>query len=334
MQKVRIGLIGCGNFSRVVHVPNLQNNPKYEVVAVVDLFEKNAQEAAEKVGAKYWTTDMDRVLADPEIDAVFITTRHDVHAELTIKAAKAGKHVLCEKPLGLNREECKAIAEAVKSSNVKYTVGYNRGIAPMITKTRELLKGDDHKKLVYHRMQARLPDDHWLLNREIGGGRFIGEGCHIFDLICEIIDKPPVMVYAAGGIFLNKEIVNVPDSGIITITFADGSVGTTLISNAGCAGMPKEVTEIYCNNKGIYVDDFTKMDYYGFEGHAKTSLQFDGGDKGHVLLLNQFADSILYGTEVPVGLNKAARAAVISYMANESIEKGVPVAIKESDYTF
>jgi predicted dehydrogenase len=330
-----VGMIGCGGFARGMHIPILKKNPKYRIYAVVDINEEIAKQTAEDTGAAYFTNDVDKLLSDKEVDVVFITTTHDSHAELSIKAANAGKHILCEKPMGLSREQCKAVAEAVKKNNVKYTVGYNRGMAPMITIARDLLESSsEYKKMIYHRIQAPFPESHWTHSPEIGGGRFVGEGCHIFDLLCEIVNQPPVSVYASGGIYLNPDLVKIPDSGIVTITFADGSVGTTLISSAGCPDFPKEATEVYCNGKAVYINDFTKMEYYGFGGRKKTSLEFDSVDKGHAVEIDQLADAIINDTESPNGLVKAARAAVISYMVNESIKTGMPVSIKESDYIF
>ncbi|NSW91011.1 MAG: Gfo/Idh/MocA family oxidoreductase [Firmicutes bacterium] len=335
MKSLKVGLIGCGGFAKGMHIPILKKNPKYTIHAAMDVIENAAKEVAEDTGAAYWTTNVDKLLSDREIDVVFITTRHDSHAELSVKAANAGKHIMCEKPMGLNRNECRAVVEAVKKNNVKYTIGYNRGMAPMVTKARDLLKDfPGKKKMIYHRIQAPFPESHWTHVAEIGGGRFVGEGCHVFDLLCEIVQAQPVTVYASGGTFLDPEKVKIPDSGIVTITFADGSVGTTLINSAGCPDFPKEATEIYCDGKAIFINDFTKMEYYGFEGHKRTYLEFDKVDKGHAIELDMLADAILNDTESPNGLVKAARAAVISYMVNESIETGAPITIKESDYIF
>lgn len=334
MKTLNVGLIGCGGFAKGMHIPILKNNPKYKIYACMDVFEEAAKQVAEANNAEYWTTDVDKMLADKAVDVVFITTRHDSHADLSIKAANAGKHVMCEKPMGLSSEECRKVVEAVKKNNVKYTVGYNRGMAPMITKARDLLSKEvsDKKKMIYHRIQAPFPESHWTHLPEIGGGRFVGEGCHIFDLLCEIVQAPPVSVYASGGTFLDPEKVKIPDSGIVTITFADGSIGTTLIASGGCPDFPKEATEIYCSGKAIYINDFTKMEYFGFESHKKTLVEYDKVDKGHAIELDMLADAIINDTESPNGVVKAARAAVISYMVNESIKSGAPVAISEADY--
>lgn len=326
MKKLNVGLIGCGAFVRAVHVPNLKESSKYNIYAAMDISEDAARDVAGEVNAEYWTTDLDRILNDEHIDVVFITTRHDSHADLTIKAAQAGKHVLCEKPMGLSVDECTAIADAVKKNNIKYTVGYNRGMAPLVNKAKNLLKDLPQKRLIYHRIQAPFPVDNWIHDPAVGGGRFVGEGCHIFDLICELVPADPVSVYAAGGVFLNPEKVKVGDSGIITILFADGSVGTTLIASVGCSNFAKEATEIYCNGKVIYINDFKEMEYFGFENQDKITMALSSQDKGQKVEIDRLADAIINDTASPNGIEQAIRAADISFKAYKSIAEGsVPV---------
>jgi predicted dehydrogenase len=333
--KIKAAFVGCGGFARGMHLPNMAKNPKYELYAACDIVENSAREVFEQYEMEYFTTDYEKILNDEKIDLVVITTRHDQHAPLTIQAANAGKHILCEKPMGLNAEECREIALAVKANHVKYTVGYNRGVAPLVRKARVLIKGLDEKKLIYHRIQAPFPETHWIHDAAIGGGRFVGEGCHIFDLICELVGKPPVSVYASGGTFLNPDNVKTADSGIVTITFEDGSVGTTLIASAGCGLFPKEGTEIYCAGKAIYINDFREMRYYGFDALAKEeTVLLEKTDKGQVIEIDLLADAIIHDTEPPNGPVNAAKAAVISFYVNESIKTGKPIPISEKDYLF
>lgn len=329
MKPLKIGLIGCGGFARGMHLPIIKANPKCQVFATCDLNLPAAEAVQKEFNAQYATTEPEKIFADKEIQAVLIVTRHDTHAALSVKAAEAQKHILCEKPMGLNFEECIRVAKAVRKANVKYTVGYNRGMAPLILKAKELLADEKAKRLIYHRIQAPFPPDSWTHIPNVGGGRFVGEGCHIFDLICELVPAPPVSVYAAGGIFLDPDKVKIPDSGIVTIAFADGSVGTTLIASAGCAQFPKESTEIYCNGKAIHINDFREMTYHGFMENGEGRITLAATDKGHRRELNLFADSILNKTEPPNGIAKALRAARISFLVLDSIKTGKPVAIKK-----
>lgn len=334
MKVVKVGFIGCGSFAVNMHMPIIMKNSKFKIIGLMDISLEAAKSACELSQGEYYTDDADRILNDENIDLVFITTRHDSHADLSIRAAKAKKHIMCEKPMALNYEDCIRVADAVKENNVKYTIGYNRGLAPLVTKAKELLKETEGKVMAYHRIQAPFPESHWTHIKEIGGGRFVGEGCHIFDLFCRLIDSKPVSVYAAGGTFLNEDIVKISDSANVTITFEDGSVCTTLICSTGCPKFEKEVTEIYCDNKAVYINGFREMEYYGFEGHDKIKIELDSVDKGQRIELDQLADAILNDTESPNGIEIALRAAVISYKVNESIDTKLPVMIKESEISY
>jgi len=329
---IQVGLIGCGGFAKAVHIPNLLANPKFRIHAAMDVNLQAAEEVARSTGAVYATNELDRLLGDPGVELVFITTRHDSHASLSIRAAKAGKHILCEKPMGLDASECRSVAEAVKEAGVHYTVGYNRGLAPLLAQAKDLLSGLENKRLIYHRLQAPFPEHLWTHDPKLGGGRFVGEGCHIFDLLCELVPVPPVSVYAAGGTFLNSEIVKVADSGAVTLTFADGSVGTTLIASAGCGAFPKESTEIYCAGKAIHIADFKEMEIHGFGDGGKRVVALPKQDKGQAREIDLLADAIRGNGEAPNGLAKAARAAHISFKVVQSIAEGRPVSISEGEW--
>ncbi len=332
VDQVRLGIIGCGGFARGMHVPNILRNNKFHIVATCDLELALAEGLRDQTGARYATTDPAQIMADGEVDAVFITTRHDSHAALSVQAAEAGKHILCEKPMGLNMSECRRVAEAVQRAGVVYTVGYNRGLSPLVIKAKELMAGSTAKKMIYHRIQAPFPASHWTHLPEIGGGRFVGEGCHIFDLFCELVEAPPTMVYAAGGTFLDPEQVKIPDSAIVTLTFADGSVATTLIASDGCAEFPKEATEIYWAGKAVYINDFRELSYHGLVENGEGRIILKATDKGHRREIDLFADAILQGTPPPNGLEHALRAALISFLVGDSLATQRAMPIAEVDY--
>ena len=331
MEPIRVGIIGCGGFARGMHIPNLRANPRLQVVATCDVDIAAARAAQALAGARYATADADALLGDPDVDAVIITTRHDAHASLSVRAAEAGKHILCEKPMGLNMVECRRVAQAVQAAGVVYSVGYNRGMAPLVRAAIGHLRAAPAKLLIYHRIQAPFPASHWTHDPAIGGGRFVGEGCHIFDLLCELASAPPVSVYAAGGTFLDPAQVHIPDSGIITLAFADGSVGTALIASDGCPAFPKEATEIYWGARAIYLDNYRELAVYDASGLVERQT-LPEVDKGHRVELERWADAILTGAPPPNGLVQAMRAALISYKVLDALATGQPQPIAADDY--
>jgi len=332
-RRIGVGLIGCGGFMQHIHLPHLIESDLFSVVGACDINIEAGEAARAKSGAQYATSDVARLLDDDAIDAVIIATRHDSHAELTVRAAHAGKHILCEKPMGLNEEECRRVAGAVRSAGIKYTVGYNRGMAPLVIEAKRLVADEKGKRMIYHRIQAPFPATHWTHDPAVGGGRFVGEGCHIFDLLCELVPAPPTSVFASGGTFLDPTLVHIPDSGIVTLTFADGSIGSTLIASDGCARFPKEATEIYVGGRAIYIEDFVRLLYRGQAEEQDRRIELTKQDKGHRRELDLFGRAILADTAPPNGVSHALRAAVISYRVLESLESGRPVAISESEFS-
>jgi predicted dehydrogenase len=328
--KINVAVVGCGGFARGVHLPNMAGSKKYSLLAACDMIEEAAEEVKNEYHMGYATTEYQKVLDDPEVDLVVITTRHNLHAEQSVKAAQARKHILCEKPMGMNYHECKKAAEAVKRNGVKYAIGYNRGLAPHVRKAGELLSNRKSPVIMYHRMANPVPADHWLLNEEMGGGRFIGEGCHIFDLFCAVIQSAPTQLYADGGIFTNPGVVKTPDTGSVIIGFEDGSVATLLLSSVGHESIPKESTEIYCGDSAILIEDFQGMKIRGFSEEGDIVL--NGVDKGHKIELDLLADAILGDSEIPNGLKAALKAALLSFKSVESIRTHEVQKISKEEY--
>jgi predicted dehydrogenase len=331
MGKVRLGIVGCGNFARG-QMNNIVSDGGYDVRIVCDKIADKAETFRKDFDLPRAVTDYQEILAAPDIDAVLVTTEHDSHAEICIAAANAGKHIFCEKPMALNMEQVRNIAEAVNRNQVKYTVGYNRAISPIVTEAAGKISTLSGKTMIYHRIQALFPVDHWTHIPEIGGGRFVGEGCHIFDLFCRMIDSEPVSVYAAGGTYLDEEQVKIPDTAVVTITFADGSVAVTLIHSNGCGTFPKESTEIYRDGKVIQIEDFCSASYYGFEEGRTSTIKLAARDKGHKREVELFRLAVLEDKPAPNGIQIAAKAALISYLTVESIRTGQPMQVNAADW--
>jgi len=329
--QINVAAIGCGLFAKFMHLPNMEENSKYKLYAACDIVEEAAEEMAEKHKMAYATTDYDKVLQDKEVDLVLITTRHNLHAEQTIKAAKAGKHILCEKPMALNFDDCHQIMTEVKKSGVKYTIGYNRGLAPSVTRAREIIRDKKGPLTVFHRMAGYIPADHWLLDEKIGGGLVVGEGCHVFDLFCKIADSEPTRVYAEGGVFTKEGADTVPDTQVVTIGFKNDSIATMVLASVGNPAAPKEFTEIYCGQTTIFIDDFKEMRIWDGDATLHT-ITPPTQDKGHKIEIDILADAILNDKEPPNGLENACRAALMSYKVHEAIKTGTVQQIDENQY--
>ncbi len=315
---MNVALIGCGGFVRFMHLENLNRHEQFHIHATVDIDLDAAQSVAKAGDAAYWTDDTDRAINDPETDVVFISTPHHNHADLTIRAARAGKHIYCEKPMGLNREECDAVAAAVEKYGVKYVVGYNRALAPFSTQAREILAPLESPMLIYYRFADwNAYGTSWMIDEALSGGRVIGEGCHALDLLCRLVGQDPVRLYAEGGNFAAPSPTGAPDSAIITLGFPNGSTAVLYLSSVGNSGYPKEEIQITCNNHTIVIDGFERMDTYTPEG--KETFSLPSVDKGHWILLDEAASFFAGDAPSSVGVSEGLRASRLTFAALDSI---------------
>ncbi len=138
-KKIIIGLIGCGDFAQCVHLPILLSNSNCKIKGICTHSKKNAELCKQRYNPEFITTNYKKILRDPEIDTVFIYTRHDTHVKFTIEALNANKNVSVEKPMGLTIEQCYNVYRSVKASKKNYMIGFNRRYCPFIKIAKDLL---------------------------------------------------------------------------------------------------------------------------------------------------------------------------------------------------
>src|SRR6266566_3791067 len=183
-ETVGVGWIGAGSFSRAKLIPALQKISGVRFVGLANATGISAQRAARNFGFGYCCTDANELVDDPARNAVFIGTRHHLHASLVIGALNRCKHVFVEKPLCVNEAELNQIAEAYARSGRILTVGFNRRYSPFAADCTDLFKGRIGPLSMLYRVNAgRLPSGHWVHHPTQGHGRVIGEICHFVDLM-------------------------------------------------------------------------------------------------------------------------------------------------------
>ena len=313
--KIRIAVVGAGNFAKAVHLPNLQKlSDLYHIRAIVSGTGINALATAQQFGADYASTNYEDVLNDPEVDAVMICTRHNLHARQAIQAAKAGKAIFLEKPMALNQAELDELVAVLQETGVPFMVGFNRRFSPAARRAKEIIAGRQNPLMILYRMNAGyLPPDHWTQTEE-GGGRIIGEACHIFDLFQYLIDAPVVEV-SATAINPQSEHVLAGDNVSMTLRYADGSVATLLYTALGSPDFGKEYMELYVDGKVLVLDDYKTM-----KVHGATVRGWSGAiqDKGHLDELRAFAHHTSDLSFMPIPLTDLVSVSRVSTMINEA----------------
>jgi predicted dehydrogenase/threonine dehydrogenase-like Zn-dependent dehydrogenase len=311
---VGVGLIGAGSFASAVHLPNLAAMPEaFALRAVASRSGPAAKATAEQYGAAYATTEVDRVLDDPEIDLVLITTRHDSHAELALAAVQRGKHVFVEKPLALNAAELAEIeafyATAAEDAAPVLLTGFNRRFSPHARRLAELVASrSQHPMVMTYRMNAgHLPLDHWTQGPE-GGGRNVGEACHIYDLFTFLTGSAVADVHAES--IRTGPPYSPRDNFTATIRFEDGSLGTLTYTALGAADYPKERLEVFGGGRVFTLDDYRTVTVHGMRG---TGLSTQRQEKGHREELEALSRAIRDGGPWPIPLWQQIQAMRIAF---------------------
>ncbi len=315
---IRIAVVGAGEFATAMHLPLIQAMPdRFQLRAVVNRTGHKAAAAAKRFGADIAGTDFEAILADRDVDAVLLCTRHDRHASQALAALKAGKHVLVEKPLALNRQELSEIAAFLEQAGDRAPVllcGFNRRFSPYMTAVAEGLKSRTNPLIANYRMNAgRIPSDHWVHGPE-GGGRNIGEACHIYDLFTFLTGARMTSV-SARAVRPATDFYRADDNFVATVGFADGSVASLTYTALGNADTSKEKMELYCDGAVWQMDDYKALSVTGRSGGYSSK----GAEKGHREELKAFVDAIRRG-EQPVPLWQAFQAMEIAFAVEEAIK--------------
>ncbi|GJQ53144.1 MAG: oxidoreductase [Anaerolineaceae bacterium] len=319
---VNLGVLGAGLFANSVLLPSIKKVDGIQLIGIASSGGLHAQHAGKKFGFKYATSSEDEIINDPSINTVAILTRHDSHAELVVKALKAGKHVFVEKPLAINSEQLSVISKQLKKTdNCLLLTGFNRRFAPLAQNLQSLVSNLQSPLHAHYCINAGyLPPTHWTQDPNIGGGRIIGEACHFVDFITFLVGVAPVSVTAHA---LPNEGKYSEDNVSMTFTFPDGSIGVVDYLANGDKSFPKERVEVFCGGMVAVLDDFVSLQV---TKDGKMKQERGAQDKGWVNEWKAFVKSIREGGEPPIpyeqliGVTKSTFAAVESLRSNKRIE--------------
>jgi len=319
-----IGLVGAGGFGQSVLLPALKAAGGTDAIAIASAGGATARRIGEQYGFRVATADAGEVIAHPDVDAVLVLTRHDLHAPLVVKALEAGKHVFCEKPLALSRQELTAIERARAKSSGGVMVGFNRRFAPLVQRVAQHFAGRHAPLVMHYRVNAGfIPPEHWVHDPVEGGGRILGEGCHFIDLLHFLAGSPPVRVYAesiGGGSRFRGD-----DNVAITLRFADGSVGTVTYTAAGDATLGKEYLEVYGEGAVAILDDFRTL--LLARNRKQEKVKAANQDKGFEEEMKRFVAAAKSGSAMPIPFEELTATTRATFAAVESLQRGGPVEV-------
>tara|TARA_R110000868_G_scaffold92056_1_gene255119 strand:- start:15235 stop:17382 length:2148 start_codon:yes stop_codon:yes gene_type:complete len=320
---INVGIIGAGGFVQGTHLPNFRRlDDIFQCHAVMGRKGHSAKSIADMHGAAYSTTSLDEILSDEKIDLVLIGTRHDTHAGLVCEALRAGKNVFVEKPLAIDNSELNEIAAIYDDSTLSpglLMTGFNRRFAPCIAELQKYTSLRSGPLMVTYRMNAGfLPADHWVHGSE-GGGRNIGEACHIYDLfnaltVSEVTDVQAMGVGNVTGQYLAS------DNFTATFRYADGSVATLIYASFGSASHPKESMDVYFDGQVFSMHDYQSLKCAG-DNSVKTLISSDT-DKGHFNMLKSLGSAIQTDAVWPISLTEQILATKMSFDVEAALRTG------------
>ena len=318
--RLRVGFVGAGNYAARFLIPHLQKDSNAGLAGLVTATGLNARQKADKFNFDYCTTDVQVLLDDDAVDAVFIGTRHSTHAEFAVRALEAGKHVFVEKPMVVSEEELAAVREAYEAANARrptgLMVGLNRRFAPMVASLKEALPDVGAKQMLYRVNSGPIPTTSWLHEPEEGGGMLVGEMCHFVDLMQFVCGERPVSVYARS-LRLGNELIADHDNLSIIITFDGGSTGTLCYNTVGDKAASKERLEVYGDGTVAVLDDFRKLDITqnGKHRRSKASNQ----DKGQALQVTQTVEAFRTRGASPIPFEELVAGMQVVFAVRRSL---------------
>jgi predicted dehydrogenase len=306
---VRLAFVGAGNYATSMLLPHL--------ATTTSLSGANAQR---KFGFAKATTDLDAVLGDESVDAVFVVTRHSSHADLTRQALLAGKTVFVEKPLALTEDELSGVLAAVEESgNDRLQVGFNRRFAPLLQEARNHFgarTGPAHLRYLVN--AGRLAHGSWYLQQGSEGSRFVGEGGHFIDTASWLLDADPVSVYATATSG-NEDLQ-------VVLRYPDGSTATISYVTTGPSGFPKETLDLVADGRALRLDDFVRASVYGPKKWVSSRLP-KARDKGQNAELAAFVKAVRTGGPMPVPLESLVATTAATLAVQTGLAGGVPVTL-------
>ncbi len=300
--KPRVSFIGAGNYAGRILIPAFDKaGADFRMVA------SSGGVSGAHFGRKHAfqavSSDASAVITDPETDAIVVATRHNTHARLVVESLRAGKHVFVEKPLVLTLDELSEVRtayseRATSGDSPVLVVGFNRRFAPHVTKMKSLLSGVTAPKTLIMTVNAgEIPMDHWTQDREVGGGRIVGEACHFVDLLRFIVDAP-ISAAKVTSVADPKSGAKVDDITSFTLSFADGSMGTVHYLANGHKAFPKERLEVFCAGRILALDNFRSLKGLGWSGFR--GVKHLRQDKGQEACSKAFLEAIGSGGPSPI----------------------------------
>lgn len=336
---IKVGIIGAGRIGRV-HGEGVTNGVKNAVVvAIADPYMNDEiKKWAADMGIANCYSDYHQILENPEIDAVMICSSTDTHADISIEAIRAGKHVFCEKPISQDLNKIKEVMEVLKESKVKFQVGFNRRFDHNFRAVRDAVEAGKVGDLHLIRVTARDPQAPPIEYVKVSGGMFLDMTIHDFDMVCFLSGSKVKEVYAAGAALVNPDIAKVGDidTAVITMKMENGAIAVIDNSRQAVYGYDQRA-EVFGSKGQVAVANDTASTAIlstadGITGEKPLYFFLERYMGSFISEVSEFVKAIENDTDVPVDIEAGLQPILIAVAAKKSLDENRPVSISEIQF--
>jgi myo-inositol 2-dehydrogenase / D-chiro-inositol 1-dehydrogenase len=330
----RIGVIGAGRIGTVHAQTICWRIPDAAVQVIADSSLAAAEKLAGALGVPRAVGDYRKVLDDRTIDAVLVCSSTDTHAQIVVEAAKARKHIFCEKPIDLDLDRIDQVLAAVKEARVKLQLGFNRRFDPDFRAIKQRLADGAIGKPYLLRITSRDPAPPPIGYIKVSGGIFLDMTIHDFDMARYLLGEVEE-VYAAAGVLVDPAIgaAGDVDTAMITLRFANGAIGSIDNCRRAVYGYDQRLEVLgsegmLCNRNHLP----TLVEQHNADGsHEPPLLDFfmQRYTEAYAAELRAFVDAVARDEEPPVGGEDGRRSVILGYAALKSIKEHRPVRVVE-----
>ena len=301
--QLRWGLIGAGDIVRRRVAPALIDSPSCDIVAVSRGRPELAAAFAADIGARRWYSRWQELVADPDVDCVYVATPVDVHAEQTIAAAEAGKHVLCEKPMAMTTAECDRMIAACRAHHVRLGIAYYRHFYPVILRVKTILESGDIGQPVFAQVNAfeyfdPAPDHprRWLLDpARAGGGPMMDFGCHRLEVLMHLFGAVRRTAAVTANVVFDRAV---EETAAVLLQFEGGPCAAVTVTHA--AEEPQDTLQVFGTRGSVHVDELNAGSLRIRTGNQSRVESHPPAANIHRPLIDDFVEALLTDREPAV----------------------------------
>ncbi len=335
VDKLKLGIIGVGRIGKI-HAENITKNiSQAEVVAVSDVRLDGVKEWASGLGIDNVYSDYKEIIEDSKIDAILVCSSTDTHAEISIEAARAGKHIFCEKPIDFNLDRIKAVINEVDKAGVKFQVGFNRRFDHNFSKVKDTVEkgliGAPH----IIKITSRDPEAPPIEYVKVSGGIFLDMTIHDFDMVRYLSGSEVEEVYVNGAVLINEEIGKAGDidTAVISLKLANGAVAVIDNSRQAVYGYDQRA-EVFGSKGKVQVENDldTTASIATSEGVVSGKPKYfflERYTDSFITEMESFVSAVLNDEDVAVSAEDGLKPVLIGLAAQKSYQENRPVKISE-----